>query len=113
MNELKFDSQQSGSANTTIIKISGDIDAYHSPKLKEKMEETVKGGFKTIILEFSEVPYIDSAGLGTLVSVLREIRNYQKELKLVGLRKNIKRIFEMTRLDNIFNIYDTIEEAEK
>jgi anti-sigma B factor antagonist len=64
-------------------------------------------------MDFQEVPYIDSAGLGTLVSILREVRNYQKELKIVGLRKNIKRIFEMTRLDNIFNIYDTIEEAEK
>ena len=110
MNDLKFESQESDGKN--IVRISGDIDAYHSPKLKEKMEELIKSDSKILILEFSEVPYIDSAGLGTLVSVLRETRNYQKELKIVGLRKNIKRIFEMTRLDNIFEIYDTIEEAK-
>src|SRR6056297_1499921 len=100
MNDLKFETQDSDGKN--IVRISGDIDAYHSPKLKEKMEELIKSDSKILILEFSEVPYIDSAGLGTLVSVLRETRNYQKELKIVGLRKNIKRIFEMTRLDNIF-----------
>ncbi len=110
MNDLKFETQDSDGKN--IVRISGDIDAYHSPKLKEKMEELIKSDSKILILEFSEVPYIDSAGLGTLVSVLRETRNYQKELKIVGLRKNIKRIFEMTRLDNIFEIYDTIEEAK-
>ncbi len=112
MNDLKFESRKSGNENI-VVKISGDIDAYHSPKMKEEMEGYIKGDFKNIILDFQEVPYIDSAGLGTLVSILREVRNYQKELKIVGLRKNIKRIFEMTRLDNIFNIYDTIEEAEK
>jgi len=111
MNDLNFESRDSNGIR--IIKISGDIDAYHSPKLKEQMEEVVKGDLKMIILDFSEVPYIDSAGLGTLVSILRDTRNYQKELKIAGLRKNIKRIFEMTRLDNIFKIYDTIEEAEK
>src|SRR6056297_284199 len=112
MNDLKFESQKSGNENI-IVKISGDIDAYHSPKMKEEMEGYIKGDFKNIILDFQGVPYIDSAGLGTLVSILREVRNYQKELKIVALRKNIKRIFEMTRLDNIFNIYDTIEEADK
>ena len=64
-----------------------------------------------IALDLSDVPYIDSAGLGTLVSILRETRNAKKALKLVGLRQNIKRIFEMTRLDKIFDVYDTLEES--
>ncbi len=111
MNDLKFQSVLE--ENNTIISISGDIDAYHSPKLKEEMEKFIKSETENIILNLTDVPYIDSAGLGTLVSILRESRNYKKELKLVGLRKNIKRIFEMTRLDKIFLIYDTVEESKE
>jgi len=111
MNDLKFHSISE--ENNSIISVSGDIDAYHSPKLKEEMEKYIKGEAKNIILDLTDVPYIDSAGLGTLVSILRESRNYKKELKLVGLRKNIKRIFEMTRLDKIFLIFDTIEESKE
>lgn len=118
MNDLKIiaktEDQGLGtvSAIRVIVSISGDIDAYHSPKLKEEMEKYLTGEAKEILLDLSDVPYIDSAGLGTLVSILRETRNFKKGLKLIGLRPNIKRIFEMTRLDKIFDIFDTIEESK-
>ena len=109
MNDLKFVSNKEG--ESVIITITGDIDAYHSAKLKEEMSNYIKTDESSIILDLSNVPYIDSAGLGTLVSILRETRNIKKSLKLIGLRPNIKRIFEMTRLDKIFAIFDTIEES--
>ncbi|HNW46901.1 MAG TPA: STAS domain-containing protein [Thermotogota bacterium] len=109
MNDLKIQSKTE--EKRVIVYISGDIDAYHSPKLKEEMDTFVNGELSDIALDLSDVPYIDSAGLGTLVSILRETRNAKKALKLVGLRQNIKRIFEMTRLDKIFDVYDTLEES--
>jgi anti-sigma B factor antagonist len=109
VNDLRI--QTKSEENRVIVSISGDIDAYHSPKLKEEMEKYTSGEVKEILLELSDVPYIDSAGLGTLVSILRETRNGKKSLKLIGLRPNIKRIFEMTRLDKIFEVYDTVEES--
>ncbi len=109
MNDLKIQSKTE--ENRIILFISGDIDAYHSPKLKEEMEPFINGEMRDISLDLSDVPYIDSAGLGTLVSILRETRNGKKSLKLIGLRQNIKRIFEMTRLDKIFEVYDTLEES--
>lgn len=111
MNEITFSVQKMDSA--VVVSISGDIDAYHSPKLKENLEEHIKGESPLVLLDLSMVPYIDSAGLGTLVSILREARNHKKALKLIGLRQNIKRIFEMTRLDKIFTIADTVEEGLK
>lgn len=111
MNDLRFEEKEKGMQ--TVVSIAGDIDAYHSPRLKEELEKYIKGDTAEIILDISEVPYIDSAGLGTLVSILRETRTHKKNLKLVGLRQNIKRIFEMTRLDKIFEIFDTVDESKK
>ncbi len=111
MNEISFQVQEMEDA--VVVRIIGDIDAYHSPKLKENLEDHIRGDCPTLLLDLSMVPYIDSAGLGTLVSVLRETRNYKKTLKLVGMRQNIRRIFEMTRLDKIFTIMDTMEEGLK
>ena len=95
-----------------IVKVNGDIDAYHSGDFKKSVKEKIKEeSFKVMIIDLENVPYIDSAGLGTLVSILRDTRTEGKELRLSGLRQNIKRIFEMTRLDKVFQIYETLEEA--
>jgi len=94
-----------------IIKVKGDIDAYHSGEFKKGVKEKIVDSNMDVLLLLDDVPYIDSAGLGTLVSILRDIRTQGKELFLVGLKNNIKKIFEMTRLDKVFKIYDTIEEV--
>ena len=59
----------------------------------------------------TDLSYIDSAGLGALVSLLKRASENSKELRLFGLRGNVKKIFELTRLNMVFNIFDTLEEA--
>jgi anti-sigma B factor antagonist len=94
-----------------VVKISGDIDAYHSAAFKQKvMEHMENTDKKYIVLDMSEVSYIDSAGLGSIVSLIKESKKLEKELVLVSLKKQIKKIFEMTKLDKIIRMEDTIEE---
>jgi anti-sigma B factor antagonist len=57
----------------------------------------------------SDVSYIDSAGLGSIVSLIKESKKSEKEIVLVSLKKQIKKIFEMTKLDKIIRIEDTLE----
>ncbi|MDI3472945.1 MAG: anti-sigma factor antagonist [Thermotogaceae bacterium] len=96
--------------NFLVIRVNGDIDAYHSGDFKKAVKEKIEGFDGDLILVLDEVPYIDSAGLGTLVSLLRDVRTRGREMFLVGLRNNIKKIFEMTRLDRVFRIHETVEE---
>jgi anti-sigma B factor antagonist len=94
-----------------VVKISGDIDAYHSAAFKQKvMEHMENTDKKYIVLDMSEASYIDSAGLGSIVSLIKESKKLEKELVLVSLKKQIKKIFEMTKLDKIIRMEDTIEE---
>ncbi|HEW92491.1 MAG TPA: anti-sigma factor antagonist [Thermotogaceae bacterium] len=93
-----------------IVRVKGDIDAYHSGEFKKNVKEKIGNISGDVILVLDEVPYIDSAGLGTLVSILRDVRTQGRELFLVGLKKNIRKIFEMTRLDRVFKIHENIEE---
>lgn len=94
-----------------VARISGDIDAYHSATFKQKLMEHLDNISKHIVvLDLSEVQYIDSAGLGSMVSLIKESKKRNKEIVLVSLQKQIKKIFEMTKLDKIIRIVDTIEE---
>ncbi len=95
-----------------VIIVKGDIDAYHSADFKKAVREKM-GEFSgtKVVLDLSNVSYIDSAGLGSLVAMLKDARNSGKSFLLASLKPNVKRIFEMTRLDKVFRIVDTPEEA--
>ncbi|WGS63974.1 STAS domain-containing protein [Marinitoga aeolica] len=94
-----------------LIKVEGEIDAYHSATFKQKTKEKLTElSYTKYVIDMSLVSYIDSAGLGAIVSLLKESRNLKKELVLVGLQPQVRKIFEMTKLDKIVKIVDTIEE---
>jgi len=106
--KVKFEQQQM----KLICKIDGDFDAYHSADIKKMIKEQIEtSNHRKLVIDMSDVPYIDSAGLGTMVAILKDARNYGKEVILTSMRQNVKRIFEMTRLDKVFQIVDTPEEA--
>ncbi|MDI3517400.1 MAG: anti-sigma factor antagonist [Thermotogota bacterium] len=95
-----------------IVKVNGDIDAYSTGELKKFMTDLISRTEKsTLVIDMSNVPYVDSAGLGMLVSILRESKSAGKSLVLASMKPNVKRIFELTRLDKVFTITDTVQEA--
>ena len=97
--------------DVVIFRIKGDIDAYSSPSLKDKIVKEIDNGVKRVILNLTNVDYIDSAGLGVLVALLKRIKKEQGVLRIAGLKPNIMKIFQLTRLNQIFDIYNTEEEA--
>ena len=99
--------QQSGN---TIVDVSGDIDMGTSPGLRKLLLESLS---KTprLVVNFSEVRYIDSSGIASLVEVLMKARNSQKQLVLYGLNKTVQEVLQLTRLTTIFEIRKTEEEA--
>ena len=99
--------QQSGN---TIVDVSGDIDMGTSPGLRKLLLELLS---KTprLVVNFSEVRYIDSSGIASLVEVLMKARNSQKQLVLYGLNKTVQEVLQLTRLTTIFEIRKTEEEA--
>ena len=79
--------------------------------LRSKVGQLVLDGRKRIVLNLGDVDYIDSAGLGTLVSSAASARRAGGELKLVNLTKRVRDLMQITRLSTLFEVFDSVEKA--
>ncbi len=95
-----------------VVVIKGELDAYQSIEFKEKLIDAFKEESEKVLIDMTAISYIDSAGLGALVSLLKRASERSKELRLFGLKPNVNKIFELTRLNRVFKIFDTLEEAQ-
>lgn len=95
--------------STLAVKVSGEIDAYTAPQLREKLfPMSEKEGIKMVV-DLSEVNYMDSTGLGVFVGVFKNVRAHNGEFKIVGLSERLQRLFEITGLADIIDINSQIE----
>src|SRR6478609_1357545 len=95
-----------------IIKLSGEIDLQHSPKLRQLLQSKVSLKAPVILLDFTEVRYIDSSGLATLVEYYKSARVYSGRLAVAGLSNRVRSIFDLVRLGEIFGVFATLAEAK-
>jgi len=87
------------------------LDAHNSEALKAEMNRLFSSGSKELIVDLKEVRFIDSSGLGVLVSGFKNASSRQGTLKLSGLQPQVKSMFELTRLHRVFDIFQTVDEA--
>jgi anti-sigma B factor antagonist len=95
----------------TVLSLSGKITSDYSGQLKEKVTSTLAAGHKQIVLDLSGVTYIDSSGLGEMVSCHTTATRESGEVKLANLGKRSKDLLVMTKLIMVFSVYDTEAEA--
>ncbi len=89
-----------------IVDVTGDLDARSAGDLKLTLNEKIEGGKVWILVNLSEVPYMDSAGLGVLVSGLKNTNRQNGDLRIYGLQPDVRNIFELTRLNKVFQIFE-------
>lgn len=93
------------------LKVVGELDALVAPKLKERITKLVEGDSTKFIIDFEEVTHINSLAMGILRGKLKIVKEMGGDIKLIKLNEHIKTIFEMIGLDEIFEIYETEDEA--
>ncbi|KAB7663464.1 anti-sigma factor antagonist [Bacillus sp. B1-b2] len=91
------------------VKITGEIDAYTAPKLRERIFSYSEKEGIVMVIDLSEVNYMDSTGLGVFVGLFKNVRSNNGEFKLVGLSSRLIRLFEITGLADIIDINSKIE----
>jgi anti-sigma B factor antagonist len=97
-----------------VVQINGRIELGEgSAAVRDVVRDLLAKGRKKILLNLADVDYIDSAGLGSLVSAFTSVRNEGGELKLVYLTKKVQDLLQMTRLYTVFEISDDEEAAIK
>jgi anti-sigma B factor antagonist len=94
-----------------IFAVNGRLDLASGAKLKEKIKEHTDQQLVNIHLNLSSVEFINSSGLGALVSIMKEIRLLKGRLTLSNLAGYVQEIFDITQLSHIFEIFTTEEEA--
>lgn len=87
------------------------LDAHNSDQLKQELSRLFGEGKTGVVVDLKEVRFIDSSGLGALVSGFKNASTRQASLKLSSLQNQVKSMFELTRLHRVFDIYPTIDEA--
>lgn len=86
------------------------ITADESGQLKEQVLKCVNNGYKLVVVDLSEVTFIDSSGLGALISSLKTV-GQEGALAISGARSTVMTTFRLTRMDRVFKMYSTTEEA--
>ena len=98
-------------SDVLTIKLTGEIDLQHSPKLRQLLQSKVCFKAPVILLDFTEVKYIDSSGLATLVEYYKSARSYSGRMDVARLSNRVRSIFDLVRLGEVFGVFATLEEA--
>ena len=93
------------------ISVDGQLIVANRQALKQAVLEALEGGESKFVIDFDQTGYIDSSGLGVLVSVSKKIREAGGDLRLSGLNEDLRMLFELTKLDTLFRICETRTEA--
>jgi anti-sigma B factor antagonist len=97
---------------STVVRFHEErLDAHNSKELKDYLLQLLDNGAKKLILDLSEVRFVDSSGLGALLSGHKNAGLREGRFALVGVQSRVQSMFELTRLTRVFDIYPRVEDA--
>lgn len=91
----------------TLVAVGGQLTINNRGEFKERVLARLADGDADFVIDFTEADYIDSSGLGVLVSLSKHIRDMGGRLTLAGLNEDLQRLFTLTRLDSLFDIAES------
>jgi anti-sigma B factor antagonist len=96
----------------TVLSVKeGRLDAHNSGELKDRILKVLEEGGRNLIVDLSDVQFIDSSGLGALLSGYKNANLRSSAFALASLQPRVKSMFELTRLHRVFEIYPGLQEA--
>jgi anti-sigma B factor antagonist len=94
-----------------VVKVQGEVDVYTAPKLREEIHRRLDQGDNRIVVDLTNVAYMDSSGLGVLIGALKRSREENGDLIVASPNPRISRILDVTGLSRIFNVHDDMNGA--
>ena len=94
-----------------ILKVEGQLIVGNRQELKGMVQEGLDQGERKFVIDCTQTGYIDSSGLGALVSLSRKVREQGGELRIAGLNEDLRALIELTKLDTLFHISPTADDA--
>ena len=90
-----------------IIALTGEIDFHHSSELRQQIFDSLDKG-RHVLLDFSDVGYMDSSGIASLVQGLQHAKSRNLRVDLVGVKDAVLKVLKLTRMDEVFALHDSV-----
>ena len=94
-----------------VLPLKGEIDLHVSPTVTAELNDVIDKKPQRLVVDLSEVSYIDSAGLAALIQAMQKVEGYGGKFMLAGLQETVRSIFEISRLDQVFQIFPDADAA--
>jgi len=101
------------SRDTAVLGLAGEVDVANVAQVREAALELLARGVKRLVVDLSATEYMDSSGLGTLVGLLKRLKETGGEIAIAGARPRVRRLFEITGLKQVFALHDDVAAALK
>jgi anti-sigma B factor antagonist len=95
----------------SVLPLEGEIDLHVSPEVGESLRRMVAKKPRVLIVDLAKVTYLDSSGLAVLIEAMQNVQKYHGRFGLAGVQENVKQIFEIARLDQVFQIFPDVDSA--
>ncbi len=109
MTEQSFDLGDRVAGGLPVIEVSGEVDLATAPLLRERLESHLEAGATSVVVDLRATTFLDSTGLGVLVTALKRCRESGGELHLVAVDPRLLKLFAITGLQDTFSISDSVE----
>jgi anti-sigma B factor antagonist len=107
--DLEIASRQESGA--TVVTARGEVTVFSSPAMRESLRKIAESQPSRVVLDLSGVRYIDSSGVATFVEAMQTIQRHKGKLVLAGLNPRVRGVFEIARLDSVFVMVASVQEA--
>ncbi|MCU0650552.1 MAG: STAS domain-containing protein [Gemmatimonadaceae bacterium] len=94
-----------------LVAVDGQLVVTNRQDFKQQVIERIDAGARKLVIDFAHAAYVDSSGLGVLVSLAKRVREAGGQLRLSGLNEDLRVLFELTRLDSLFQIVGSRADA--
>ncbi len=94
-----------------IIDIAGQLDAFTTPDVKAEFNKLTDARHYKLVLNFTQVDYVNSTGIGAVVAVAQQVRRRKGDLKLYGMKPDIRKVFDLVGASKILEIFETEQDA--
>ena len=96
-----------------MIDISGQLDAFTTADVKAEFKKLTDARHYKLVLNFQKVDYVNSTGIGAIVAVAQQVRRRKGDLRLCGMKEDIRKVFDLVGASKILEIFETEQEALK
>jgi anti-sigma B factor antagonist len=106
-----FIEEERPASGVVLLAARGDADLHVALELQDRLDEAIDDGASTLVVDLGGLTFLDSSALGVLLRGMKRLQSRGGQLRIVAPRADIRRIFEMTRLDSVFELVATRERA--